>query len=32
MMARILVWKVLRFDYLAFDSWYASAENLVAFI
>ena len=34
-LARILVWKVLRwglrFDYLAFDRWYASAENLVAF-
>lgn len=34
-LARILVWKVLRrglqFDFLAFDSWYASAENLVAF-
>jgi len=34
-LARLLVWKVLRrqlrFDFLAFDSWYASAENLVAF-
>ena len=34
-LARILVWKVkrsrLRFDFLTFDSWYASAENLETF-
>lgn len=34
-LARILVWKVkrrgLHFDFLTFDSWYASAENLKTF-
>ena len=34
-LARILIWKVrrqgLRFDFLTFDSWYASADNLKAF-
>ena len=34
-LARILVWQVHRrglpFDYVVFDSWYTSAENLIAF-